>query len=282
MFTQKKGPTDEEIKASISKESSKRRFAKELTKTMNHEPGANPFAAEMHLRAKHNMHGGAGNDEEHSHEHVSCDWELVPQEGGPPYYWNKLTGETTYEKPEVMTGLAFKPPPPPPPMRLVGIDKPPPPADTDVTYNTAETAYSGGGEDSSGAWTYVYENEPNPYYWNTVTNETTFDRPAEYVDPNTGDSSSSGEADLVYWQEIVDDNSGELSYVSLTDGSSRADRPLHGVVMIVVTDDEGEEVHWQECVSDNDGSIYYKNPTTGEETAERPDGMSLICCNSTA
>ena len=30
-------------------------------------------------------------------------------------------------------------------------------------------------EGINNAWQYVYQNEPEPYYWNTITNETTFD-----------------------------------------------------------------------------------------------------------
>lgn len=72
-------------------------------------------------------------------------------------------------------------------------------------------------------WTKVDQSDGSPpYYWNTITNVTTFEVPNEFLETNNN----------------INNN---INYRSISEDVS--------------TD---ETTNWQECVSDN-GSIYYSN-----------------------
>jgi hypothetical protein len=307
-FQQKKGPSDEEVKAAVHKASDQRKFGRQLNNALKNEPGKNAFALELGMKNR------LGNDGAHSHE--SSPWELVTQAGEQPYYWNKVTNETTFDKPDDLNASA-PPPPPPPPRRLPGMQPPPPlqpnqvvrppppqpqftppppkfvpppPAGAVVPEPEPEPVRSD--------WVYVFENEPSPYYWNTETDETTFDRPDAYIAPWTAgaestateqeDEEESAPSDLdlsLMWQEVEEPSSGETQYVNMASGEVRKEQP-NGTLVLVVVNSAGEEDNWQVCVyegeedSEHDagdfGTIYYQNMRTGELSDDRPDGGTVM------
>lgn len=269
----------------MKKESQKRNFGRKLNKLLNEDPDKNPLAAEIGLRGK------AGN--QNKAEATPEDWELVEEPGQRPYYWNKVTNETTYDNP-IETN--FKPPPPPPPMRLPGMMQPPPPATPKVVVEPTEVYQINEAPEESQPeppfepetvgdenWVYVCENEPNPYYWNIVTNETSFTVPSGFTgkiystntNSNTENSLSENNqaGDTLIYQETLNEN-GEVIYVNSVDGSVIEYRP-EGQLIVVQIDETGQEINWAEYY-DEEGIPYYYNTASEEMIREKPIGSIMI------
>lgn len=291
-FQQKKGPTDEEIKAQIRKESGSRRFGKELNKLLQAQPSKNPLALEFKLKNKNN-------------------------EDGAEYGTEDIVAEE-YQEQLVPVGIprvsrrASVPPPPPPPKKVDLEDstittnmkdlsvqstgevvmKPPPPGAVPPPHNITEElsttteATTVTSVPFSSPWTYVFEGEEFPYYWNIETNETTFETPdgytgakysaQEWITTTDGEETAfTITADM--WQEVIIDGSSDTNYVNMVTGATRSDRP-HGTVYIISTPaDSGleQEETWQEYLAE-DGYTYYYNNNTGESVYDRPKGLSTI------
>ena len=214
------------------------------------------------------------------------------------------------------------PPPPPPPPRFqlpglvesqaiaAGVDCE---EEGHIESETAEyTAETENAELSNphetsvqSGWTLVQEENQPAYYWNTVTNETTFELPegVPYTLFEGSDSrintttDTTGEPDdfppisetpsldnaTAMWQEITSPN-GEMMYTNLENGECRSDKP-NGTTIIVCEEVDGETNNWQECIGCNeegDGQTedsyfyYYQNLNTGEVSADRPVGLVMI------
>jgi len=303
------------VKLSIQKASKQRKFGRELNKVLKQQPGANPFATELRLKGK-TSEDDSSNGSALRRSSMGSVWEIVEQIGGRPYYWNRVTNETTYDPPSMIGDIPL-PPPPPPKYLLPGITSVQslhPTAETTeefVTHTTYDYAsHTTEAEEDvlptpTSSWVLVQE--PNPYYWNTETNETTFELPlgveiTPYIAPTVTDSDyyegeivsqqedqqySDGNEEVIsvessqMWQEITSP-SGETVYLSLVNGDSRVDKP-EGVTIIITDDDGvdgGGESHWQECIGeDEDGGglyYYYQNMATGEMRADRPVGLAMI------
>jgi hypothetical protein len=205
---------------------------------------------------------------------------------------------------------------------------PPEPTPTiveDTAYTTGDiqtitsSGYDGDNDGSNNAtdeeasaaspWALVQEADQTAYYWNTVTNETTFELPdgipytvyegltnTEATDASNTIVTTEGDPDLPttfnspgdapLWQEITSP-SGELIYMNLSNGNSQIEKPV-GTTIIVCEEEGGDgPVHWQECVYyDNDGQedgddggsycYYYQNISTGENRSDRPVGLVMI------
>lgn len=278
MFQQKKGPTDEEIKQKIQKESQERKFERKLNKVLSTNPDKNPLATELAMRGK------------------AVEVEKVAQSG--------ITESDSANKP---------PPPPPPPQRVKVMIKP---EENEIQQNespsTNETTENESSKASSAyvfsGWVYVFENEVTPYYWNVNTNETSFYAPKEYkgelytsngiVYPentnggeNTSEASevtaandlgdeSASNQQVVLWREVSNEETGEIYYVNTADESLVViDRPLGDVFitsMKVINEETGEtaEENWQEFV--NEDTVMYRSLLTDEIVAEKPIGITIV------
>eukprot|EP01040_Poterioochromonas_malhamensis_P002733 gene2733-2910_t len=287
-FQQKKGPSDDEVRQQVTKNSQKQNLSRKLNRLLKEEPGHNPLALELNLKGKASNSKGeyVGN---------ASDWEYVEDPGQRPYYWNRVTHETTYDPPDE-TGRPKPPPPPPPRMMLPGMQPPPPPRPPVVIEEVTEEANEVTEDDTEleepipvpqkkSPWVYVVINEPNPYYWNPETNETSFQEPTGYegaifgqTDPQTSEQIHEEEhegieSSQIIWQEQINE-AGELIYVSAEDGSVLTERP-EGQLVVVLLDEEGNEVHWQEY-SEDGVNIQYIHAPSGEILNERPEGGTTL------
>lgn len=275
-FQPKPTKTDEEIKQTVQKASKERKFKRQLNKALESNPDQNTVALELGLKNKI-IHGFVPDAPEYDpmNTYIDKNWEIVHQEGGPPYYWNRKTNETTYDPPTV--NMDINTPPPPPPRHLPGL---------------------GSGPVKKSPWVYVYENEETPYFWNTETNDTTFDQPEDYVEEHAAESAvecaeeATGESSAtVMWQESIDEN-GEYSYFNIHTGETVLERP-NGTLIIVLQNENGEEENWHEKVyeggdetpedelslqQENDaiGMVFYQNILTGEIKVDKPEGGFVL------
>lgn len=308
----KKAPTAEEIKADISKAAEKRKFNKALGKALQSAStsGVNPFAVELALRNKLE-------NEEENHEFSgterklkdSC-WEEVDQGRDlPPYYWNRLTGEVSYEppntdehgnderkavlkmldsttetlqfsdiksastSPQISPPIAPPRPPPPPPPRPSSTSFPSSSSDTQITnlhYKWQKVPGENGGMD---------------YFWNPETGEVQWDAPDDFVILSSPDSLAipcEDPADYtppitnptsVLWAEVIDECTGEVVYQNLASPEiTRSERPTGQV--LIVSEEEGIEIHYRE-ESEGD-NLWYIKLTTGERFDVRPMGTTVI------
>lgn len=265
------------MKAQVQKESQKRNMGKKLNRLLAQEPGKNPFALELGLKGK-------SNNEKADYVYNESDWELVEDPGQRPYYWNRVTHQTTYDDPAEF-GVPKPPPPPPPKMLLAGLPGmvPPPPAAPAAAQVAEEQEEEEVPAPAKSSWVYVCRDEPNPYYWNMETNETSFEPPEAWDGTIYGEESSSnaqeGEAEAeagttsqIIWQEQLNEN-GEYVYYNTVDESYSTERPV-GQVIIAVIGEDGSEVNWQEYYQDEE--VAYMNLTTGEVVTYRPEGTTLI------
>jgi hypothetical protein len=272
-----------------------------LNKVLQSQPeGSNSIAAELHLKGKHGDGGAVDTSSRNGggiqRSSVDSMWDIVEQVGGKPYYWNRVTNETTYEPP---TGIALSTPPPPPPppkYQLPGLLPPQPhseivedtPEDDqieatvsgfDVGYDESNNATD---EEAAAAssWTLVQEADQAAYYWNTVTNETLFELPegipftiyegltnTEEEPSQATDTiaTAEGDPDLItsnsaseapLWQEITSP-SGEVMYMNLSNGTSQVEKPVGTTIIVCEEDGVDGPVHWQEC-------LYCDNEQDGE------------------
>jgi len=116
---------------------------------------------------------------------ASSVWKPVQDGDGDTYYWNTVTNQTTYDKP-----AGF-------------VDNTLPSAAASKTARDEE--------DDSQGWQEVKDNDGDTYYWNTVTNETTYDKPAGYGDTATEAANGEwravqdGDGDTYYWNTVTNE-----------------------------------------------------------------------------
>jgi len=101
----------------------------------------------------------------------SLEWSAFYDDDGQIYYYNTVTGESSWEAPD----QEFNPPPEP---------------------SQQEAAATGGGEEEGGggeagessessAWVAYHDDEGRTYYFNSETEETTWDKPAGFVEASS-------------------------------------------------------------------------------------------------
>jgi hypothetical protein len=206
---------------------------------------------------------------EPTQEEIDAAWQYVYLNEPNPYYWNTVTGKTTFDINE--TSLAGQKG-----IRMAAIEE-------------AMT---------SAKWVYVHENEPTPYFWNTHSGETTYDVAETDLDPalyTVGEAGEKAAAAAVceWWQESFI-SEGIWQYTNLTTGATIDYRPDGSVVVVAEDETTGETINWQEYSHNGEtvtlenglvlatGSVYYQNSATNEVLLERPWGNVMIIVESKA
>lgn len=178
-------------------------------------------------------------------------------------------------------------PPPPPPAAVVAAEEEPTPEQAQEVIDAA--------------WQYVYQNEPQPYYWNTATGATTFDinetsltqkgaqmpmvmmesaseievkYQAEPFPASAWMYVSENEETPYYWNTETNQTTLDVSETDLA--ADAADTSA-----AAATEDEGagaEDVceWWMEVASDVEGEVQYMNVTTQVVIDYAPDGHVVI------
>jgi len=103
------------------------------------------------------------------------------------------------------------------------------------------------------------------YYYNTETNEVSWEKPVEPSAPSS-------------WTEVLDNSSGNYYYVNSETGETSWDKPaeLSNTVAEAVEPQVVEDVKTDEWVEveDPSGAVYYYNRTTNETSWEKPTSAS--------
>lgn len=103
------------------------------------------------------------------------------------------------------------------------------------------------------------------YYYNTETNEVSWEKPVEQVDTPTA-----------VWSEVLDESSGNFYYVNSATGETSWDKPAEFAntteqPAIVETPSPDE---WVEVV-DASGAVYYYNSITNETSWDKPAASNV-------
>lgn len=189
-------------------------------------------------------------------------WEYVDQGAGQPgYYWNRQTNETTYDMPyELQEGYESAPPaPPPPPARhaLPGIGG----GFRQPQLEQEERQDSSGQivDAAAAGWQLVElsQEEGGNYFWNSITQESTYETPAGW----TG-ASAVGYSDSVadwpeQWERCWDEGSQCEYYRNVVTGSTQWERPAS-----LAVDSYGQEQAGLETAS----QVQLENQSVNEET----------------
>eukprot|EP01119_Soliformovum_irregulare_P001434 TRINITY_DN1113_c1_g1_i4.p1 TRINITY_DN1113_c1_g1~~TRINITY_DN1113_c1_g1_i4.p1 ORF type:complete len:495 (-),score=167.90 TRINITY_DN1113_c1_g1_i4:1287-2771(-) len=112
-------------------------------------------------------------------------------------------------------------------------------------------------------WEMVYDDQGNPYYYNSVTQETSWEPPST---PRNRGSVASG------W-EAVQDEDGSTYYYNAETGDTSWDPPSSQTtsanLSLSFMNATRLPPNWEEC-NDDDGNIYYYNNLTDQTTWEKP------------
>jgi len=168
-------------------------------------------------------------------------WEEVHDENGSLYYYNSLSGETSWNKPSDF------------PNRL--------------------EASSSSSQPLPQNWKEITDENGSIYYYNEVTFETSWSFPvhlaSEIPSSPPHRSSSSSSALPNGWQEVTDE-SGNIYYYNANTNETAWDRPSETKTSISSSGSASSlPAGWQALVDEN-GSTYYYNEATTETSWEPP------------
>lgn len=153
-------------------------------------------------------------------------WQFVDQgSAGPSYYWNRVTNQSSFDRPPELDYQQNAPPPPPPPpprRQLPGMEAP---QQVEPASNGSDVATTLASEDPSN-WELVSNQPGGDYYWNVVTNECTYEMPAciaqllsEYSE-NTAETAST-----LKWEARWDETYQAYYYLNLESGECTWEKP---------------------------------------------------------
>lgn len=249
------------------------RFEKQMKNMMAENHGKNPLAMEMALRAK------IGN----STVHVENEGEQTFEGAGTAEYVEEV--EETEEGAKKQS--AFRMAQELAALKVTGRD------DGHVTEVEEEEGWGElvkpvgeggeGGEDPSmvvANWKEMNDDNGH-YFWNTVTNDTSYDEPPCMVVARTG----------IEWQKVDDDGSGNSYYWNVVTNDTSYEPPTgfkeaggrEGAIRgsggaAVEEEEEGEAIMWTEYVN-KEGKRMYQQSDKPEVTREdKPDGAVLVAC----
>ena len=126
----------------------------------------------------------------------------------------------------------------------------------------------------------------NIYYYNTTTNETSWDRPSAKTTIN--DSNEKTEPNVTEevdtnnlpenWEEIQDPSTGRNYYYNTETQETSWDKPMVSATEPLATNDNtsssNEVDDWVETIDPSSGKAYFYNPKTGETSWEKPSTMN--------
>ena len=203
------------------------------------------FAAPLIAPLEEEEEGGWGADD-------AANWQVVEDDGnGNPYYWNKVTDDTSYDMPSCLEGAGV---------------------------------FGGGVEDDPAKWEVVEDDgNGNPYYWNRVTNDTSYEKPwclggggdqavkegqpapAGDAAPAPATEAAAEPRQQTVWTQL-DDTEGTPYYQCAETGAERGDKPVG-----------------QPIIALEDGNVFspaegggWVNSETGEMAEGTPDGVLMI------
>ena len=254
--------------------------------------------------------------EEQTSSTTSNDWvETTDPTSGKTYYFNSKTNETSWENPNPSTATApvavaaappsaesasnlFESPPnssgvttPATAMTTAGESKEPTVAETKQEETSASFSPSATSEDTSSDWVEVADpTSGKTYYFNSKTNETSWDNPNEStataaaVEESTTAAEQDGNGDSD-WSESVDPSSGKSYYYNSKTGETSWEKPTSTTVdeamntatatTTATADNETSQdaSDWVEATDPSSGNTYYYNSATGETSWERPSAL---------
>ena len=179
------------------------------------------------------------------------------EETGEQYYLNRITGDKTVERYVILWNSAH--------MIVVATF----PGNAQSVYEYRPEGYTTPRGDSaavSGPWQKFWDEEnESEFYYNNVTEESVFERPAEYVSPR---ATAEPEKVQKYWDE---DTQQEMFYDPAT-GTSSFERPETYETPRIEDSQlvESGQNNWEKYWDENQQQEFYYNTTTNESTFERP------------
>ncbi|CAJ1954685.1 unnamed protein product [Cylindrotheca closterium] len=199
---------------------------------------------------------------ESDNDDLPSDWiESMDESSGRPYYYNTVTQETSWDRPSSNTAMedaaevADE-------IQDTLVENP---ADADVGEPlTTETAVSEGivqEEDPQREWIEtVDESTGQVYYFNTVTQETSWEKPSSLQPADKGhEEDSSGIADeTLFSEKRMEDDAIDVDKTDAAMGNS------------LDVSQESLPSGWVEVVDEDSGNVYFYNSETNETSWEKP------------
>eukprot|EP00531_Pseudo-nitzschia_arenysensis_P017383 CAMPEP_0116125268 /NCGR_PEP_ID=MMETSP0329-20121206/5721_1 /TAXON_ID=697910 /ORGANISM="Pseudo-nitzschia arenysensis, Strain B593" /LENGTH=1109 /DNA_ID=CAMNT_0003619299 /DNA_START=125 /DNA_END=3451 /DNA_ORIENTATION=+ len=142
---------------------------------------------------------------------------------------------------------------------------------------TAEPATSS--TESSSDWVETVDpTSGQTYFFNSKTNETSWEKPTSTGESATQPAeseSTTGESD---WSETVDPSSGQTYYYNNKTGETSWEKPADTTAAASAAgdatgDNQDQASEWVEATDPSSGNTYYYNSVTGETSWERPAAM---------
>jgi len=121
---------------------------------------------------------------------------------------------------------------------------------------------------TDGAWQqYIDQESGREFYYNTETQESTYDRPAEFTEASVAITSATESE----WTEHIDENTNQPYYFNSKTGESSFDKPHSRMAMAAQepTDDTVGS-SWTKHFDEEYQVDYYYNHETGESTYDPP------------